>query len=111
LFYLNKFFVFFILLKHKYLIIHIFFIKNIPINYPSLSKKDAKLSKNCPNGLKKSRKILKKSEKITFFHFFPYGLIAVFIKYRITILRKKNVKKMYKKKSEKKGFRFYKLFF
>ena len=70
LFYLNKFFVFFILLKHKYLIIHIFFIKNIPINYPSLSKKCAKLSKSYPFFLidsEKSRKISKKSLFFTFF--------------------------------------------
>jgi hypothetical protein len=61
-------------------IIKYFFIKNVPIIYPSLSKKHLKLSKNCPFGPKKSQKIQKNPEKITFFHFFSYGLECFFVK-------------------------------
>ena len=76
---------FFILLMKKYIIIKYFFIINVPINYPPLSKKHIKLSKNCPFfliGPEKSRKIL---EKIQFFHFFSYGLISVFVKSSVLI--------------------------
>ena len=69
--------------KHKYLIWVIFFIKNIPINYPSLSKIIQKLSK-------RSKKNPKNLEKIRFFHFFSYGVSTIFIQYIITIWRKKN---------------------
>ena len=44
---------FFILLMKKNIIIKYFFIINVPINYPPLSKKCAKLSKNCPFTSKK----------------------------------------------------------
>ena len=54
---------FFILLMKKYIIIKYFFTINVPINYPPLSKKCAKLSKNCPFASKKFRKIQKNSEK------------------------------------------------
>jgi hypothetical protein len=57
------FFIFFYFIHEKYIIIKFFFIKNVPINYPSLSKKHAKLSKSCPTGPKKSRKIPKNPEK------------------------------------------------
>ena len=66
LFYLNKLFVFLSYIKHKYLIKHIFFIKNIPINYPSLSKIIQKLSIRS----RKNPKKLKKSPKNHFFLLF-----------------------------------------
>ena len=74
---------FFILLMKKYIIIKYFFIINVPINYPPLSKKCAKLSKNCPfasKKIQKIQKIQKNPEKSRFFHFFSYGLIPVFVK-------------------------------
>ncbi len=73
---------FFILLMKKYIIIKYFFIKNVPINYPPLSKKCAKLSKSYPFASKKIQKIQKNPEKSRFFHIFPYGLISVFVKSR-----------------------------
>ncbi len=73
---------FFILLMKKYIIIKYFFIINVPINYPPLSKKSLILSKSCPFGPKKSRKIPKNPEKIRFFYFFSYGLIPAFVKSR-----------------------------
>jgi hypothetical protein len=57
------FFVFFYFIHKKYLIIKFFFIKNVPINYPSLSKNRAKLSKSYPLFLNRYEKIWKKSEK------------------------------------------------
>ena len=66
-------------------IIKYFFIKKVPIIYPPLSKKHKKLSKNCPFGPKKSQKIQKNPEKNTFFYFFSYGLIHIFVKRRVTI--------------------------
>ena len=56
-------FVFFYFINEKKFLIKYFFIINVPINYPSLSKKCAMLSKNCPVGLKKSKKNMKNSEK------------------------------------------------
>ena len=73
---------FFILLMKKYIIIKFFFIINVPINYPPLSKKCAKLSKNCPFTSKKIQKIQKNSEKSRFFPHFPYGLVPIFVKSR-----------------------------
>jgi hypothetical protein len=108
------FFVFFYFIHKKYLIIKFFFIKNVPINYPSLSKNRAKLSKNCPlilNRYEKSEKNLKKIQKIRFFHFFAYGLIPVFIKSRVIIYLQKLLKKRLKKKSKKKWFSFLQTFF
>ncbi len=63
----------FILLMKKYIIIKYFFIINVPINYPPLSKKCAKLSKSCPFASKKIQKIQKnpeKSRKISIFSHF-----------------------------------------
>jgi len=65
-FILINFLYFFILLKHKYLIRVIFFIKNLPINYPSLSKIIQKLS----NRSQKNPKKLKKSQKNPIFSLF-----------------------------------------
>jgi hypothetical protein len=96
---------FFILLMKKYIIIKFFFTINVPINYPPLSKKCAKLSKNCPFASKKIRKIQKnpeKSRKIEIFSHFPYGLNNIFVKSRRIIYRKKNAKKCQEKKLEKK---------
>ena len=64
---------FFILLMKKKLLIKYFFIINVPINYPPLSKKSLILSKSCPTGPKKIRKIpknLEKSRKIQIFSLF-----------------------------------------
>ena len=61
---------FFILLMKKYIIIKFFFTINVPINYPPLSKKCAKLSKNCPFASKKNQKIIKNPKKSVFFTFF-----------------------------------------
>ena len=69
----------------KKLLIKYFFIKNVPINYPPLSKKSLNLSKSCPIGPKKIKKIQKNPKKIPFFHFFSYGLVALFVKSDITI--------------------------
>ena len=76
---------FFILLMKKYIIIKYFFIINVPINYPLLSKKCAKLSKNCPFVSKKIQKIQKNPEKSRFFHIFSYGLASIFVKSRLII--------------------------
>ena len=60
------FLVFFILFIKKFFLIKYIFIKNVPINYPPLSKKCAKLSKSYPFfliGPKKSRKNPEKSKK------------------------------------------------
>ena len=76
---------FFILSRKKYIFIKYFFIINVPINYPPLSKKSLNLSKSCPTEPKKIRKIPKNSEKSRFFSFFTYGLIALFAKSRVTI--------------------------
>ena len=73
---------FFILLMKKYIIIKYFFIINVPINYPPLSKKSLNLSKNCPFGPKKIRKIPKNPEKSRFFHFFSYALNRILAKSR-----------------------------
>ena len=54
---------FFILLMKKYIIIKYFFIINVPINYPPLSKKSLNLSKNCPFGPKKIKKFQKNPKK------------------------------------------------
>ncbi len=69
-------FVFFYFIHKKYLIIKFFFIENVPINYPSLSKNRAKLSKNraklsksYPLFLNWYEKIRKKSKKSDFFTF------------------------------------------
>ena len=78
----------FYLFYHIYesnILFEVFFHCYNPINYPSLSKKDIKISKNYPIGPKKIWICWKKSEKIGFFHFFSYGLGAVFIKYCIII--------------------------
>ena len=91
----------FILLMKKYIIIKYFFIINVPINYPPLSKKCAKLSKSCPFASKKIQKIQKNPEKSRFFHIFPYGLIPIFVKSRPIIYHKKNAKKCQKKKLKK----------
>ena len=93
---------FFILLMKKYIIIKYFFIINVPINYPPLSKKCAKLSKSCPFASKKFRKIQKNPEKSRFFHFFSYALNDIFVKSRPIIYRNKNAKKCQKKKLKKK---------
>ena len=53
----------------------------------------------------------KNSKKIRFFHFFPYDLVAVFIKYCITTWRNKNGKNVVKKKLKKKRFSFLQTFF
>ena len=57
-------FVFFYFINKKKILIKYFFSINLPINYPPLSKKCAKLSKCCPFGLKKSKKNPKNPEKI-----------------------------------------------
>jgi len=105
------FFVFFYFIHKKYLIIKFFFIKNVPINYPPLSKNRAKLSKSCPFASKNIQKTKKNPYKIRFFHFFAYGLIPVFIKSRVIIYRSKTIKKCRKKKFEKKWFSFLQTFF
>ena len=69
----------------KKLLIKYFFIKNVPINYPPLSKKSLNLSKSCPIGPKKIKKIQKNPKKIPFFHFFPYGLSDIFAKSGVII--------------------------
>ena len=105
---------FFILLMKKYIIIKYFFIINVPINYPPLSKKSLNLSKSCPlilNRYEKSEKNLKKIQKIQFFHFFAYDLILVFIKSRVIIYLQKLLKKCQKKKLKKKWFSFLQTFF
>ena len=56
-------FVFFYFIQKKYIFIKYFFIINVPINYPPLSKKSLNLSKSCPIGPKKIRKIQKNPEK------------------------------------------------
>jgi hypothetical protein len=102
LFYYNRLFVFFYFINEKKLLIKYFFIINVPINYPPLSKKSLNLSKSCPIGLKKFRKIPKNPEKIRFFTFFSYALSRLFVKSRQTSYRKKSRKKTSKKKSKKK---------
>ena len=88
---------FFILLIKKYLIIKYFFIINVPINYPPLSKKCAKLSKNCTFTSKKFRKIQKNSEKSDFFTF----LLMVSSLFLSKVDRSFNVIKMRKNVSKK----------
>ena len=56
-------FVFFYFIQKKYIFIKYFFTINVPINYPPLSKKHIKLSKNCPFFQNRSRKIRKNPEK------------------------------------------------
>ena len=102
---------FFILLMKKNIIIKYFFIINVPINYPPLSKKSLNLSKSCPSDPKKIRKIPKNPEKIRFFTFFSYGLSRLFVKSYQTSYRKKSRKKTSKKKSKKKWFSFLQTFF
>ena len=66
-------FVFFYFIQKKYIFIKYFFTINVPINYPSLSKKYLKLSKNYPffqNRSQKIRKKLKKSRKNPIFSLF-----------------------------------------
>ena len=87
LFYYNILFVFFYFINEKKLLIKYFFIINVPINYPPLSKKSLNLSKSCPISPKKIRKIPKNPEKSRFFHFFSYGLDSFFMKSRCTIYR------------------------
>ena len=108
------FFVFFYFIHEKYLIIKYFFIINVPINYPSLSKNRAKLSKNCPfdsKNIQKIQKIPKIPKKIGFFHFFSYGLVPIFIKSHVIIYLQKLLKNCLKKKSKKKWFSFLQTFF
>ena len=93
------------------MLIKYFFIINVPINYPPLSKKSLNLSKSCPSDPKKIRKIPKNPEKIRFFHFFSYALSRLFVKSRQTSYRKKSRKKTSKKKSKKKWFSFLQTFF
>ena len=93
------------------MLIKYFFIINVPINYPPLSKKSLNLSKSCPTEPKKIRKIPKNSEKSRFFSFFTYGLIALFAKSRVTIYHTRSWKKSLKKKSKKKWFSFLQTFF
>ena len=70
-------FVFFYFIQKKYIFIKFFFTINVPINYPPLSKKPIKLSKNYPFFQNRSRKIWKnpeKSRKNPFFsHFFLWS--------------------------------------
>jgi hypothetical protein len=80
---------FFILSRKKYIFIKYFFIINVPINYPPLSKKSLNLSKSCPIGPKKIRKIQKNPEKIPFFYFFPYGLIPFLQKVVLSFIVRK----------------------
>ena len=56
-------FVFFYFIQKKYIFIKYFFTINLPINYPPLSKKYLKLSKNCPFFQIRSQKIRKKLKK------------------------------------------------
>ncbi len=56
-------FVFFYFIQKKYIFIKYFFTINVPINYPPLSKKHIKLSKNCPFASKKIQKNQKNPEK------------------------------------------------
>ena len=63
-------FVFFYFIQKKYIFIKYFFTINVPINYPPLSKKHIKLSKNCPFASKKIQKNQKNSEKFRKIPFF-----------------------------------------
>ena len=105
---------FFILLIKKYTIIKFFFIKNVPINYPPLSKKCAKLSKNCPfflTGPKKSQKNPKNPEKIPIFSLFFLWSQHTFRQKWYYHLSYKNEKKCLKKKVEKKVIFIFANFF
>ncbi len=96
---------FFILLIKKMLLIKYFFIINVPINYPPLSKKSLNLSKSCPTEPKKIRKIPKnpeKSRKIPIFFIFFLWSRLIFYEKSLDHLSYKIVKKMLKKKVEKK---------
>ena len=108
------FFVFFYFIHEKYLIIKFFFIKKVPINYPPLSKKREKLSKNCPFFLNRSRKIQKNSEKfrkIEIFSLFSLWSQRHFRQkwcYHLTFEKRK---KMSEKKVEKKVIFIFANFF
>ncbi len=104
-------FVFFYFIQKKYIFIKYFFTINVPINYPPLSKKHIKLSKNCPFFQIRSQKIRKNPEKIRFFYFFSYGLTRFFVKSRVIIYHVKTRKKCRKKKLKKKRFSFSQTFF
>ena len=104
-------FVFFYFIQKKYIFIKYFFTINVPINYPPLSKKHIKLSKNCPFASKKIQKNQKNSEKIRFFYFFSYGLDDIFDKSCVSIYHLKIRKKCCKKKVEKKVIFIFANFF
>jgi hypothetical protein len=104
-------FVFFYFIQKKYIFIKYFFTINLPINYPPLSKKHIKLSKNYPFFQNRSQKIRKNPEKIRFFYFFSYGLSRHFNKSRVIIYHVKTRKKCRKKKLKKKRFSFLQTFF
>ena len=69
------------------------------------------MSKSCPIGTKKIRKIPKNPKKIPFFHFFSYALVALFVKSRIIIYHVNLRKKCQEKKLKKKWFSFLQTFF
>jgi hypothetical protein len=96
---------FFILLMKKKLLIKYFFIINVPINYPPLSKKSLNLSNSCPIGPKKIRKIQKnpkKSEKNP--NFSPFFLCShpCFYQKSTAHLASEKNEKIVEKKVEKK---------
>ena len=90
----------------KYIIIKYFFIINVPINYPPLSKKSLNLSKSCPFGSKKIKKFQKnpkksrKNPKFSFFflcskrHYFQKSTDHLTCEKREKISEKKSEKKM-----------------
>ena len=107
-------FVFFYFIHKKYIPIKYFFSINVPINYPPLSKiiqNYPKIVQLIPKNPKKSEKNPKNREKIRFFTFFSYGLVALLAKSRCTIHHMKLRKKCLKKKSKKKWFSFLQTFF
>jgi hypothetical protein len=98
-------FIFFYFIHEKYIIIKFFFIIKVPINYPPLSKKHVKLSKSCPTGPKKSRKIPKnpeKSEKNPVFSRFFLWSRRIFCEKTCYHSASKNMKKMSQKNVRKK---------
>ena len=105
---------FFILLMKKYIIIKFFFIKNVPINYPPLSKKREKLSKNCPfspKKIKKFQKNPKKSRKNPIFSFFFLWSQRHYCQKSTDHLTCEKREKMSEKKGEKKVIFIFANFF
>jgi hypothetical protein len=104
-------FVFFYFIQKKCIFIKYFFTINVPINYPPLSKKHIKLSKNYPFFQNRSQKIWKNPEKIHFFHFFLMVSVAILSKVVSPFIMWKWEKNVSKKSWKKNDFHFCKLFF